>query len=210
LTKYLLFATTKGIIKKTKLEEFTHIRPSGLVAIKLDRDDQLLAAVPMAQEDEVLLISASGKSIRFKESDVRATGRATRGVKGIKLKDGDRVVSVQVLAKNKSTAALHDQFLIVTENGYGKRTNLSEYSVQGRGGQGVYTAKVSKKTGSVVGAYLACSKDIESDLLIISREGKMIRLPLGQVSILGRHTQGVRLFRLDEGDVAVSMTLLSI
>lgn len=201
--QFLLFATTKGLVKKTLLNEYSHIRKSGLVAIKLDSGDRLLAAKPTDDKDKIMLISAQGKSIKFKEADVRLTGRATRGVRGIKVKKDDQVVSMQVITKSSP-----DQLLVVTENGYGKRTLLKEYNTQGRGGQGVYTARVSKKTGKIVNAYLVNSKDKKSDLLIISKAGKIIRLPLAQVPQLGRHTQGVKLIKLDDGDTVASLTLL--
>jgi len=207
--KYLLFSTTKGLVKKTSLEEYASIRRSGLVAIRLDSGDQLLAVRPTSGKDLIMLVTAHGKAIKFKETDIRPTGRATRGVRGIKIKKGDQVVSMQVIGKQKNEASpIPDQLLVVTEHGFGKRTSLLEYSTQGRGGQGVFTAKINEKTGKIVNAHLVAGCDNQSDLLIISKAGKIIRLPLSQVPQLGRHTQGVRLFRLDPGDAVASLTLL--
>ncbi|MBU0708204.1 hypothetical protein KJ596_00425 [Patescibacteria group bacterium] len=212
---YLLFSTTKGLVKKTPLEEYLNIRRSGLVAIKLDQGDRLLSTHLTKGNDEVMLVAASGKCIKFNEKDIRTTGRATRGVRGIKIKDNDQVVSMQIITsseyakKSEEKSLPVNQLLIVTENGYGKRTSLRGYKPQGRGGQGVFTAKVTKKTGHIVGSYLAGSQDKESDLLIISQAGKIIRLPLRQIPQLGRHTQGVKLIRLDPGDSVASLTLLT-
>lgn len=216
MKKYLIFATKKGLIKKTGLEDYANIRKSGLVAIKLSTEDQLLSTKLTSGKDEVVLVSKLGKSIRFREEDVRPTGRATMGVKGIKLRKEDELVSMLIISKEKPKKRADqdeppkklDELLIVAQNGYGKRTLLTEYNIQGRGGQGVFTAKISNRTGDIVNADLVSSEDTTSDLLVISRAGKIIRLPLGQISQLGRHTQGVKLINLDSGDSVASFTLL--
>lgn len=205
--KHLLFSTAQGKVKKTALEEYSKIRRSGLIAIKLAEDDELLKVRPTSGKDEVLLITTQAKSIRFSEEDIRPTGRATMGVKGISLQEKDRVVSMETISEINQEAHL----LVVTEEGYGKRTALEEYSTQGRGGQGIYTAKIKDKTGGVVDAYLLGQgeeAEEEKDLLIVSQNGKIIRLPLKEVPVMGRYTQGVRLIRLEKGDKVASLTLL--
>jgi len=212
---FLLFATKNGFVKKTPLEEYTNIRTSGLVAIKLDMNDQLLDVSPTSGEDEILLISANGKSILFDETNIRPTGRASRGVKGINLKKGDSVIGMDIIRKDEATAAQKYEVLVISENGYGKKTRLSEYSRQGRGGQGVFTAKLSSRTGKLIDMRLLRHDHEEGepgtdphDLLVISIKGQTIRLPVSDVPVLGRHTQGVRILKLNSGDRAAALAIL--
>lgn len=217
MTKYLFFSTINGKVKKTKATEYENIRQNGLIAISLDDEDQLLGVHPTCGEDSVLLISKGGKSILFKEDDVRDTGRATQGVKGITLKKDDRLIGMEIITAEEEDADAADyDVLVISENGYGKRTKLSEYSHQGRGGQGVYTAKLSSKTGDLAAARIIRNgvededgEEVqEKDLLVVSQQGQVIRLPLDDVPHLGRHTQGVRIIKLSKDDKVSAIALL--
>ena len=214
MSNYLLFATKNGLVKKTKIAEYESIRASGLIALKMDEDDRLLGVKETSGEDEVILVAAGGKAIRFSEKDIRPTGRATRGVRGIRLGKDDFVVGMDVISnqqkKAKKLNSYQADLLIVTENGYGKKTPIEQYSNQGRGGKGVFTAKVTEKTGKIVGMRLVRKEqeNKKSDLLIISSRGQVILLPLSSVSTLGRQTQGVRLINLSQGDTAAALALL--
>ena len=240
MSNYLLFATKNGLVKKTEITEYANIRASGLIALKMDQGDSLLGVKQTSGEDEVILVSGNGKSIRFTEKDIRPTGRATRGVRGIRLGKHDTVVGMDLVGQsdsetvgqqeNKKAVRLSNcqtELLIVTQNGYGKMTPVKEYSQQGRGGKGVFTAKVTKKTGKVVEMKLVSMGQSDSetvgqqenkkavrlsgcqaDLLLISSKGQVIRLPLASVPTLGRQTQGVHLINLSQGDTVAALTLL--
>jgi DNA gyrase subunit A len=196
--KYLVMVTRAGCIKKVALSDFENVRRSGLIAIKLKDGDRLEWVKPSTGNDEIILVTSLGQAIRFKEKNVRPMGRAATGVRGIRLKGKDEVVGMDVIDPTLITKNLLD-LIVVMENGFGKRTNLKNYKVQGRGGSGVKTAKVTPKTGKIISAQVASSKD-ERDLIIISKFGQVIRLPFKSVSILGRATQGVRLMRFKETD----------
>ncbi len=196
--KYLMMVTRAGCIKKVALTDFENVRRSGLIAIKLKDGDRLEWVKPSTGNDEIILVTAVGQAIRFREKNVRPMGRAATGVRGIRLKGKDEVVGMDVIDPALVTKNLLD-LIVVMENGFGKRTNLKNYKVQGRGGSGVKTAKVTPKTGKIISAQVASSKD-ERDLIIISKFGQVIRLPFKSVSILGRATQGVRLMRFKEAD----------
>lgn len=208
--KFLLFITKNGLVKKTPIEEYQNIRSSGLVAIRLDADDELLTVKPTSGQDEVMLIASNGKSIRFDEIKIRPTGRATRGVTGIRLKKGEVVVGADVISPAAPKESL--SLLTISQAGFGKKTPLAQYKKQGRGGQGVFTAKVTSKTGPlVVAKFLASNhkpQENEQELLIISKQGQVIRLKLSAVSELNRQTQGVKLIRLDEDDKVAAVTSL--
>lgn len=219
--QYLFFVTQKGLVKKTAINEYSHLRPSGLVAIKLDQDDRLLSTHFTSGKDEVLLVTSLGKAIRFQEAQVRPTGRATRGVKGITLKKDDHVVSAGILSERVLTSASGEKnlsLLTITEYGYGKMTPLLEYHRQSRGGQGVFTHKISEKTGRVVDMRILSTKPphqsqekaaaTAGDLLVVSTGGQTIRLPLAEVPTMGRHTQGVRLIKLKQQDRVAALTTL--
>lgn len=205
--KFLMMVTKNGLIKKVSLELFQNIRRSGIIAIKLKNDDILHWIKPTTGRDDVILISANGQAIRTKEKNIRAMGRAAVGVRGIRLKKGDGVVGMDIINDGKISAS--EQLLVVMENGFGKRSSLGYYKVQGRGGTGIKTAKVSKKTGQIVSAFLVNKKLENEDLIIISEKGQVIRLPLKSVNVLGRATQGVRLMRFKEaGGKVASVTFI--
>ena len=201
---YLFFATEKGVVKKVALEEFSKVRRSGLIALKMRDDDALIWAKPTSGKDEIQLITANGQAIRFKETDVRPMGRNASGVMGIRLKKGDTVVGMGVIPTDKEQLKKY-QVVSVMANGYGKRTPLSLYKVQARGGSGIKTAKVTSKTGALTNAYVMNSETMsDRDILIISAKGQVIRLPFKSVNELGRDTQGVRLMRFKEENDSVA------
>jgi DNA gyrase subunit A len=197
--KYLVMVTKNGRIKKTALGEFENVRKSGIISIKLEKGDLLRKVVKTSGEDEILLATKNGISIRFKEKDIRPMGRATAGVKGIRLKKDDEVIGMDVIEKN-----VKQYLLIVMENGYGKRTEISQYRMQGRGGSGIKAAKITSKTGPVIMSTILEDAIEEEDLIVISRHGQVIRTSVKSISLLGRATQGVRIMRLGEGDKVAS------
>lgn len=192
---YLFMATKKGKVKKTSMDEFLSIRKTGKIAIELEEEDELVEVKVTSGDDEILLATKFGKAIRFPEREVRAMGRATLGVKGISLANGDEVVGIEVL----NSENLEQTFLVVTENGYGKRSKFIEFPLQGRGGKGVITIKISQKTGLVAGVEGVGDED---EIIISSMQGIMIRLRVKEIPILGRNTQGVKLMRLENDKVA--------
>ncbi len=204
--KFLIAATRKGKVKRTPIEQFENIRKTGIIAIKLAKDDELCWVKPTDGKGDILLVSTNGKSVRFDENDARAMGRSAAGVRGIKLGKEDYVVGMGIIGNLKSQISNLKSLLVVTENGYGKRTKLEEYPTQKRGGSGVLTARVNKKTGSVVGGRLVTGKD--GDIVLISTAGQVIRLPIKDVSVLGRATQGVRLMRLSTDDQVAALASL--
>jgi len=205
--KFLLMVTKKGIIKKTAAQNFRNIRSSGLIAIKLDLGDELCWVRPTNGENQVFLVTYLGKSIRFKETDVRPTGRDTRGVKGIILKKGDWVVGMEVLPsltekpKDKRRKFFQD-ILVVMEKGLGKRTPLNHYPLQKRGGVGVKVAKITKKTGNLVCSRLV-NQDI-SQIILTSKRAQIIKLPLKNIPRLSRDTQGVILMRFSRPEDSIA------
>ena len=200
-TKYLVMMTKKGIVKKTALEHFSNVRRSGLIAISLKKGDLLKKVCKTTGEDEVILVSNQGQSIRFKEKEIRPMGRTAAGVKGISLKKGGEVVGMDIIEK----ARIKDKnyLLVVSENGYGKRTDLKEYRLQKRGGVGIKTANITSKTGKLIVSKVLTGA--EEDLIAISRHGQVIRMKVSPISKLGRSTQGVRLMRLGQGDKVASV-----
>jgi len=202
--KYLFMATEMGTVKKTTLEEFENVRRSGLIAIKLDEGDALSWVEATSGDNEIVITTADGQAIRFKEKDVRPMGRTATGVRGIKLKKDDKVVGMDVVFKNQKG----NQLLVIMENGYGKRSDLKAYKVQKRGGSGIKTASVTIKTGKIVGASTINMDAIEGDLILTSEKGQIIRIPLKSVSILGRATQGVRVMRPQAGDKVAAIAVL--
>jgi len=205
--QYLVMTTQQGLIKKTDIKDFEVVRRSGLIAIKLKANDNLEWVKPSTGNDEIILVTAKGQAIHFKEKDVRPMGRAAAGVRAVRLKNGDRVVGMDIVDPNLIKKNLLELF-VVTENGFGKRTNLRSYKLQRRGGAGIKTAKITTKTGEIVGAYVANVAD-ERDLVIISNYGQVIRLPFKTVPVLNRATQGVRLMRFkEENDKVASLTFV--
>ncbi|MBW4840576.1 MAG: DNA gyrase subunit A, partial [Paenibacillaceae bacterium] len=188
--KYLFFATKNGIVKKTPIEDYINIRRGGLIAVNLREDDALIDVKLTDGNEEVIMGTAQGMSIRFPESDVRSMGRAATGVKGITLDDDDAVIGMDVVIPGQDV-------LIVTAKGYGKRTPVSEYRTQSRGGKGIKTINVTDKNGTVVG--LKVVKD-EEDLMIITASGTLIRTSMEGISTMGRNTQGVKLINIREDD----------
>ena len=188
-TDYLFMATKKGIVKKTPVKDFANIRKTGIQAINLREDDELIEVKLTDDQAEILMVTMLGQCIRFKETDVRPTGRSAMGVIGMSLMDEDEVVGVQVSTQG-------DTMLIVSENGMGKRTDIDEYTVQHRGGKGVKCYKITEKTGNVVGAKAV---DDSREVMLITTEGIIIRLACRDISTLGRITSGVKLINLDEG-----------
>ncbi len=203
--KFLIMATQKGFIKKVPREEFAKVRRSGMIAITLRSDDELKWVDCSAGDDQVILSTENGQAIRFNEKDIRPMGRSASGVTGMRLKNGDRIISMDVI--RKSVDAKNLTVLIVTENGLGKQTELSYYKVQNRAGSGIKTLKVTPKTGKIVFMYILDNGQ-EHDLVLISKSGQTIRTPLNNVSTLGRATQGVRVMRLDENDKVASAAIL--
>ena len=200
--KFLVMVTNQGTIKKTSMDEFENVRRSGLIAIKLHEGDDLKWVKPSSGADEISLVTKNGQSIRFREADVRAMGRNAAGVRGVRLKKADEVVGMDVINPAVAKKGQLELFTLA-ENGLGKRTNLTEYKVQSRGGSGIRTMRVTGKTGGVVAAFMS-GKDDDRDLMIISKNGIVIRTPFSSVSSLGRDTQGVRVMRFKEEDDKVS------
>ncbi len=205
--KYLFFATEKGLVKKVKLEAFANVRRSGLIAIKIRPEDKLIWAKPSMGDNDVQLVTANGQAIRFKEEEVRDMGRNAAGVHGIRLKNDDIVVGMGVIRRAKEKTKKY-QILTIMEQGFGKRTDLNLYKVQGRGGSGIKTAKVTAKTGKLVNAFIVNAEYMQSkDMVIISEKGQVIRLPYKSINQAGRDTQGVKLMRFkNSGDKVASVT----
>ncbi|WP_300276712.1 DNA gyrase subunit A [Peptacetobacter sp.] len=186
--KYLLIATKKGMVKKTKIEDFKNINKSGLISIGLKEGDEVIGVKLTNGEQDVMLVTRNGMSIRFSEKDVRDMGRTAMGVKGITLAEGDTVVSMSLDSEGTD-------MLVVSENGFGKRTDLEEYRSQIRAGKGIKTYNISEKTGSIVGAEMVSEED---EMMIINSDGVLIRIKVDEISIFGRVTSGVKLMNVDE------------
>ncbi|MDI9499645.1 MAG: DNA gyrase subunit A [Bacillota bacterium] len=195
---YLIMATRNGLVKKTSLSQYDNIRRGGLLAVSLRENDELIDVRLTDGEKDIILVTREGMSIRFQESDVRPLGRVAQGVKGIKLEEGDYVVGM-------ATSREDSTLLVVTENGFGKRTELDEYKTQIRGGKGILTYRVTEKTGRIAGAKLVYETD---EIMLISYDGTIIRMKVADISILGRATQGVTLMRTSEGNTVVSIARL--
>lgn len=201
----LMMFTKHGVVKKSDASAFKDVRRSGLIAITLKDDDSLIAAKFVGKGDELSLVTLDGQAIRFKESDVREMGRTASGVTAMKLGKNDVVVSADVIKKGDK----NNEILIVTEHGYGKATPAKEYKVQKRGGSGIKTAKVTDKTGVIVcGIVLKQDERAEGELVIMSKKGQVIKLPLKDVPTLGRQTQGVRVMKMREGDAIASVVFV--
>jgi DNA gyrase subunit A len=197
--RYIVFATKNGLIKKTELMAYGNPRPSGIRAIGLEPGDEVIGVRLTDGQQELILSTADGQSIRFKEEQVRPTGRGTFGVVGMKLDPNDKVVSMEILS-------LGADILTVAEGGFGKRTEMDEYRLQSRGGKGIITMKTTEKTGRVIGVQLVGADD---QLMLITNTGKIIRLRINDIRVIGRNTQGVRLIDLDEGERVVSLARLA-
>jgi len=190
----LIMATRKGILKKTPLSAYSNPRSGGIIGIKIDPGDNLIDVKLTSGHDEVVLVTRNGQSIRIQETDVRPMGRATRGVKGIRLgKAGDAVMGMEIVEERAS-------LLLLCEHGYGKRTLFGEFRAQKRGGMGVIAIKTSKRNGPVVGVLSVAEGD---DIIVMTADGKMMRTPVSQVRTISRNTIGVRIISLAEGDRVV-------
>ncbi|MGH8115644.1 MAG: DNA gyrase C-terminal beta-propeller domain-containing protein, partial [Rhodanobacteraceae bacterium] len=176
------------------LDNFARPRASGIIAVELNKNDELVAVAITDGQRDVLLFASNGKTIRFREGDVRPMGRNAAGVRGIQLTKGERVVGVIIVGQG--------DILTATENGYGKRTPVEDYPVQGRGGQGVISIQTTERNGKVVGAIQVPS---DAEIMLISNGGTLVRTPVSDISIVGRNTQGVRLIRLGEGEQLVGI-----
>ncbi len=192
---YLMMATKKGLVKKTPIKDYENVRKTGLTAIVLRDDDELIEVKATDNNKDIILVTRDGQCIRFKETDVRSTGRASMGVRGMNLTDGDEVVAMQLNTQG-------DYLLVVSENGMGKRTAMSEFVVQNRGGKGVKCYKITEKTGNVVGAKAV---NEENEIMMITTEGIIIRLQCADISVLGRITSGVKMINLTEGVTVASI-----
>jgi DNA gyrase subunit A len=199
----LLMITKGGIGKKVAAKSFHDVRRSGLIAIKLKPGDELISASFVEKTDECLLATSAGQAIRFKESDLREIGRGAGGVKAMRLRKGDFIVGADVVKKSQKNAAL----LVIMENGYGKKTKLSEYKVQKRAGSGIKTAKVTKKTGNLIASKIVVADETD-EIVAISKKSQVIRVSVGEIPEIGRQTQGVRIMKLREGDSIASLTCL--
>ena len=192
---YLMMATKKGLVKKTPIQDYMNVRKTGLAAIILRDDDELIEVKATDDKKDIILVTKDGQCIRFKETDVRSTGRSSMGVRGMNLSDGDEVVAMQLNSQGY-------YLLVVSENGMGKRTSISEFTCQNRGGKGVKCYKITEKTGNVVGAKAV---NEENEIMIITTEGIIIRLQCSDISIFGRITSGVKLMNLQEGITVASV-----
>jgi len=202
--KYLFMATKSGTVKKSAISDFEKVRRSGLIAINLPKDDELRWISPTTGKDEVIVTTSGGQAIHFKETDVRPMGRGAAGVRGIKLRRDDEAVGMNVVLKNQKG----NQLLILTENGFGKRTDLKSYKIQRRGGSGIKTAKITPKTGKLISAHVINTDNLETDFIASSAKGQIIRVPLKSISVLGRATQGVRVMRLNADDKIAATAVL--
>ena len=194
---YLVMATRNGLIKKTALEEFANLRKSGLIAVALREDDELIGVELTHGESELIMATRMGQAIRFSESDIRAMGRNSMGVRSIDLAEGDEVIAVAKVEEGKNVIA-------ITQNGYGKRTELSEFRVQSRGGKGIMAMRLTDKTG-LMAAQLLVGED--EDLMLITDDGTIIRMPVSDISVIGRVAQGVRVMRVAEESRIVGVTV---
>ena len=193
--RYLMMATKKGLVKKTPITDYINVRKTGLAAITLREDDELIEVKATDNKKEILLVTKEGHCIRFKETDVRSTGRTSMGVRGMNLENDDEIVAMQLTSQG-------DCLLIVSENGMGKRTSIGEFTCQNRGGKGVKCYKITEKTGNVIGARAV---NEENEVMLITTEGIIIRIPCSDISILGRITSGVKLINLTEGVTVASV-----
>ncbi|MEQ8207597.1 MAG: DNA gyrase C-terminal beta-propeller domain-containing protein, partial [Woeseia sp.] len=195
---FVVMVTSGGTIKKTPLSQFSRPRANGIIAIDL-RDDRLVNVALTDGQQEILLVASSGKAIRFSENDVRPMGRGAAGVRGIKLSDGHEVIGLSILSGG--------MILTATENGYGKRTEIDDFPVQGRGGQGVIAIQTTDRNGRTVGALQVSDDD---EIMLISSSGTLVRTPVSDISIIGRNTQGVRLIRLESGQRLVGLARIEL
>ena len=197
--KYVVMATRKGLIKKTSLMAYSKPRAGGIIALGIDSGDELIAACVTDGDREILLGSRKGKAIRFKEQEVRPMGRTARGVRGMTVGKDDEIIGMESIGEGAS-------ILTITENGFGKRTNTSEYRIQGRGGMGIITIRTTERNGNVIGMKQVTNDD---EVMIITNHGKIIRIKIKGISVIGRNTQGVKLIGVEEGEKVVGIARLA-
>jgi len=210
---YLFMATSHGVIKKVDVDSLSQVRSNGILAIKLKGNDELGWVLPTSGNDQIMLVTSGGNAIRFKEKDVRPMGRGASGVIGIRMSSkggsalgGDKdekVVGADIVPSGVEKGL---KILVVAGNGYGKRTDLKFYKIQGRGGRGIMTAKVTPKTGKLVSAHITSEENKE--LIAVSKKGQVIRTSIASISVLGRATQGVRIMRVESGDGLASVVVV--
>jgi DNA gyrase subunit A len=199
-SRYLLFATKRGVVKKTEFKDYnTPLKADGIIAIGMREDDELIGVRLSTGDDDVLMVSRGGQAIRFNEKDVRAMGRPASGVQGMRLRGSDEVIEVDI-AKDDA------DLLVVTKNGWGKRTRVSDYPVKGRGGLGVQTAKLVEGKGKLAGAHVVREG---MQVMLISDGGTVIKIPVDGIKRSGRATQGVIVMRLREGEQVSSLALVA-
>ncbi len=201
-TASLMMMTKQGVIKKCSAASFHDVRISGIIAIKLDAGDELISASFTDKGDSMIAVSAKGQSIHFKEADIREMGRTAMGVRGMKLGKGDVLISAETVSKTANSPTL----MVISENGYGKRTDIDEYKLQNRGGSGIKTANVTAKTGQLISAKVFVTD--EAEVVAISKKSQVIRVDAKEIPVLGRQTQGVRIMKLREGDAIASLICL--
>ena len=197
--KHIVMATRKGLIKKTPLMAYSRPRAGGIIALSIDNDDELIAARVTDGTQELLLGARKGKAIRFKETEARPMGRTARGVRGMSVGKDDEIIGMESIGEGAT-------MLTVTENGFGKRTNTSEYRIQGRGGRGIITIRTSERNGDVIGMKQVTDQD---DVMLITDHGKIIRMKIQGISVIGRNTQGVKLINVDKGEKVVGIARLA-
>jgi DNA gyrase subunit A len=203
--KFLYMVTKQGVAKKVDAASFRDVRRSGLIAIKLKKGDELIAALLVEKGDEIFLSTNKGQSIRFKESDIRPMGRGAGGVRGMKLKGGDAIVGADVVKKD----AKNLEVLVVSRNGYGKATSVWDYKLQKRGGSGIKTMNITPKTGPLITSRIINrGEGGEEEIVVVSKKGQVIRTGLDEVKSQSRSTQGVRIMKLREGDAIASFVCL--
>ena len=200
---YLFMATANGVIKKVDADSFSQVRSNGIIAIKLKGNDELGWVLSTSGNDQVMLVTSGGNAIRFKEKDVRPMGRGASGVIGVRMDKDEKVVGADIVPSGVEKGL---KILVVTGNGYGKRTDLKFYKIQGRGGRGIMTAKITPKTGKLVSAHITSEENKE--LIAVSRKGQVIRTSIDSISVLGRATQGVRIMRVESGDGLASVVVV--
>lgn len=199
------FVTEAGIVKRVAARAFAGVRRSGIIAINLKKGDRLVSAHHVSENDTVSIVTAKGQSIRFEVENIREMGRAAGGVRGMNVRKDDRVVSAEVI---RAIEAKDASLLVIMSKGYGKRTKISEYKIQGRGGSGVKTAEVTSKTGEIIGAKIVTASKDGEEIVVISKKGQVIRTSINSISLLSRVTQGVRIMKMREGDSIASMVAL--
>jgi DNA gyrase subunit A len=201
----VVFVTEQGVVKRVAAKSFADVRRSGIIAINLKKGDRLVSANRASEGDTVSIVTSKGQSIRFEAEEVREMGRTAGGVKGMAVRKGDRVVSAEVIP---ALSAKDASLLVIMSKGYGKRTKMSEYKVQGRGGSGIKTAEVTPKTGEIIGAKVVTGNQDDEEIVVVSKKGQVIRTSVASISLLSRATQGVRVMKMREGDSIASLAAL--